>query len=143
MSNLSYPTRQLIEKWLVILKNENLELTLKLPQTSEQWFDRVLSNVELTRIAYCEEDVFVKGAHLFYYITKDHNFTDGNKRSAIVVTYLYFLINTYFIGNPEKVRLLAKRVAKSKGSKMKDSWIKKIEKEFRSTTHLVGTNVFD
>ncbi len=134
MSNVSYPSRIIVKDWIEILKNENTELKLRLPRTNELWFDRVLSNIELAHIAYCDDEVFVKGAHLFYYLDKDHNFVDGNKRSTIVITYLFFLINGYFISKPEHIRLLAKKVAKSVGSKHKDRWMEKIEKELRRIT---------
>jgi death-on-curing family protein len=100
-----------------------------LPITNEHWYTKILSAIQQVNNSYIK-GVSCKAAHLFYYIIKDHHFPDGNKRSGIAIAYLFFLLNGYEIRSGERVRMLAKNVAKSHGSKQKDNWIAKIEKEF-------------
>lgn len=126
-----YPDRKIIEEWIKFLKRENLSLKLKLPTTDEDWFTKVLDTIERIKVSYIL-GLHSKVAHLFYYLDKDHNFLDGNKRTAIVTTYLVYILNGYKLTSPDKIRTLAKKVAMSHGSSHKDEWLEKIEKELES-----------
>lgn len=124
-----YPTRKDIELWIAFLKDTDHSIKKFLPITNRYWFDNILATIERVNNPYIV-GVSCKAAHLFYYIIKDHHFPDGNKRSGIATAYLFFLLNGYQIRSGERLRLLAKKVARSHGSKQKDQWINKIEKEF-------------
>lgn len=131
---ISYPTRELLEIWIDILKDKNLELKLKLPKIDEDWFASIVGTIERIKISYIV-GLHSKAAHLFYYINKNHNYVDGNKRSAIMVTYLFYYLNNTFIKSPGRIETLAKRLAKSHGSRNREDWMLKIEEEF---SHITG-----
>ncbi|MFA7315502.1 MAG: type II toxin-antitoxin system death-on-curing family toxin [Candidatus Paceibacterota bacterium] len=138
MSNdeIFYPDRDIIELWVKFLKNENNDLKLKLPQIDSLWFEKVLDTIERVKMPY-SVGIHSKVAHLFYYLDKDHNFLDGNKRTTIIITYLFYAMNGYRILNAERVKKLAKKLAKSHGSRNKEEWMQKIEKELTILIELI------
>lgn len=136
MNNFFYPDKEAIKIWLNFLRSENSSLNLKLPNTDDQWFKGILDTMDRVRLVY-SDNVHGVASRLFYYLDKDHNFVDGNKRSTILMVYLFYILNGYRINSPEKIRVLAKKVAKSMGSKNMDSWLIKIEKELKSITSVI------
>jgi death-on-curing family protein len=124
------PSQEQLEMWIEYLKNDDDRAFGRfLPVTDERWYSEILGVLERVMVPYIS-GVSSKAAHLFYYIIKDHRFPDGNKRSGIVVAYLFFLVNGCEIESAERIRFLAKKVARSHGSIQKDEWIRKIQKEF-------------
>ena len=49
----------------------------------------------LNNAAYGEEDVFVLAAAYLYGLTRNHPFSDGNKRTGFLAAYAFLLINGY------------------------------------------------
>lgn len=49
----------------------------------------------LNKAAYGEEDVFVLAAAYLYGLTRNHPFSDGNKRTGFLAAYAFLLINGY------------------------------------------------
>ena len=127
-SEIIYPDKVLIEYWLEILRSENYTLKTKLPITDENWFLVVGDTIERIKIKYID-GIHSKASHLFFYINKNHNFIDGNKRTTIVIIYLFYLVNEYTITSSNRLEELVKKLAKSHGARNKDDWMKKIEKE--------------
>lgn len=123
-----YPDKDVIKYWIEILKSENFTLKTKLPITDEEWFCVVTDTIERIRFEYIE-GIHSKAGHLFFYINKNHNFIDGNKRTTTVIVYLFYLINKYKIISPNRFEILLKKVAKSHGARNKDYWMKTIERE--------------
>ncbi|MEI7765654.1 MAG: type II toxin-antitoxin system death-on-curing family toxin [bacterium] len=123
-----YPDKDLIKYWIELLRSKNYTLKTRLPITDEEWFSIVEETIERIKIQYIE-GVHSKASHLFFYLNKNHNFIDGNKRTTIVVIYLFYLVNNYTIISSGRLEELAKKLAKSHGSRNKDDWMKKIEKE--------------
>ena len=71
-----------------------------------------------------------KAAVLFYLITKNHPFENGNKRMAVTMTLLFLFKNSHWLKiNPEDLYELALIVAKSKANE-KDYVISKLEESF-------------
>jgi death-on-curing family protein len=138
MSNIdiSYPTKEDIELWISILRQENTQLKLKLPHDDSHWYDHVCSAVLRIQNDYTH-DLHEKAARLFYYLNKGHHFVDGNKRTAIVVTYLFLLLNNRWITHPRKIETLAKQLAQSHGSVRIDYWMQKIKQVLESVTVVI------
>jgi death-on-curing family protein len=134
---ISYPTKEDIERWIVILKDDNVELRLKLPVSDEDWYRKVIDTIQRINVPYIS-GLHCKAARLFYYLDKDHNFLDGNKRTAILITYLFYLINGHWITSPERTERLAKKLAASIGSRKREEWMKKIEKELTYITTVIS-----
>lgn len=133
---ISYPTTNQIELWVSILKDTNSELKLKLPITDSNWYQKVDDTIKRIDVSYIS-GLHCKAAHLFYYLDKDHNFLDGNKRTSIMILYLFYLVNGYWITSPERMERLAKKVAASLGSRQKEEWMRKIEKELAYITAVI------
>ena len=49
---------------------------------------------------YLYRTIFDKAAILFYSMTKDHAFLDGNKRMALATTAIFLVLNDYFFSVP-------------------------------------------
>lgn len=74
---------------------------------------------------------------MFYNIIKSHGLINGNKRTGVVVTYLFFVLNERVIMKRADMYTLAKKVAMSRGRKNHDEWMKKIESFFESCTESI------
>lgn len=63
-------------------------------------------------------DVYAVGGRIFYKIAKNHHLVDGNKRSAVICTYLFFFKNHIRLDFPAfALYALAKEIVESpKGS---------------------------
>ena len=49
----------------------------------------------LNKAAYGEDDVFALAAAYLYGLTRNHPFSDGNKRTGFLAAYAFLLINGY------------------------------------------------
>jgi death-on-curing family protein len=147
MNRPEYPDNRWLRWWIDYLKKSNNTLKLKLPLTDDGWDYHMLGLLELIQQPYyTPEEVYHKAAVLFYKIIKDHKYIDGNKRSAVVIVYLFFVINDCMLLPSINLRELAKKVAESKPRIYRhqrdnqDRWVKKLEKEFRKHTHTLYQN---
>ncbi len=71
-----------------------------------------------------------KAATLFYLITKNHPFENGNKRMAIMTVLVFLFINNYWMEiDPKDLYELALIVAKSKATQ-KGHMLEKLEEVF-------------
>ena len=136
MNKIEYPDQETLNWWTRYIQEEPKNIFLKryLPRTNKEWEQRIMSIISLVKMAqdhgYTAGDLHHIGAKIFYKINKAHGEIDGNKRSSIIVIYLFYLLNNYFIAKPEDMRVMAKLIAKSKGRRNQNSWISKIEKFF-------------
>lgn len=134
MSEIYYPSRSDLEWWVGFLREENTTLKLKLPAIDEEWYRLMLSAIERIHVIPVPMTLYEKGAQLFYNIAKGHSFVDGNKRSSIVVIYVFFLVNDKFIKIDVDMGDLAKKVARSIGRARHDFWIEKLADLFEEGT---------
>ncbi len=112
MNRLSYPDKDLIKSWIKLLSSSPNFLQEYLPLIDENWYDEVMSPIEMVQFPYYEQDVHIQAAHIFYKLTKNHYFIDGNKRTAVVIIYLFLIINRLtFKISPEELKSLAKNTA--------------------------------
>lgn len=137
MNKIVYPTREQLRWWIEDLKGEDALLRLSLPLVDNDWYERVLEIIGLVQMPLYNTDLHKKAAIIFYKIAKAHNYIDGNKRSSIVVLYLFYLINRHYIlsSSANDIKSLAKKVARSRGRVRYDRWISKISTELASHVH--------
>lgn len=129
-----YPERSDLEFWIDFLSNENVTLKLALPAADDHWYECMLDVIQRVEFSYSTNDIHTRAAELFYNTNKAHNFGDGNKRSSILVVYLFYVMNDLYINKRLEVKNLAKAVAKSRGRKQHDKWLEKIRNMFESCT---------
>ncbi|PYE46012.1 death-on-curing protein [Rhizobium sp. PP-F2F-G20b] len=55
----------------------------------------------LHKHAYGEDDVFVLAAAYLYRITRNHPFSDGNKRTGFLAAFTFLLINGWLLNTEE------------------------------------------
>jgi death-on-curing family protein len=136
MNKPIFPDRGDIDSWVSYLtddKEDEFKRTMKphLPIIDEGWKKGVADAIELTQLnTSLGGDLHRCAASIFYKIVKRHSYIDGNKRSAIIATYLYYFVNDHFLFPPGDLRKMAKRIARSKGSRQESNWLKKLEKFF-------------
>ena len=135
-NNIFYPDKDIIDVWINFLKSENNILKTKLPITDENWYLQVIDTIERIKMPYTV-GIHMKTGHLLYYLDKNHNFLDGNKRTTIVIVYLFYFVNNYSVISQNRLLVLVKDVAKSHGARQKDYWMAKIEKEL---SYIVKSN---
>lgn len=131
---IQYPSRRTIERWVEVLKQENNVFKVALPDTNNEWYGHILNVIERVKSSYSPNTLHRRAAELFYNTNKAHNYIDGNKRTSIVIVYLFYIINDKIVMKDLDVRDLAKKVAKSHGRSRHDEWIEKLEKGFEHCT---------
>jgi prophage maintenance system killer protein len=139
--NLVYPSDKDIEQWLELLQSEDVNLKLKLPVVDNGWIKEILSIIERCRFPYFPVSVHNRAANIFYKIVKNHNYIDSNKRSGIVILYLFYLINDHVLirknmrysGSQIDIEEMAKRVARSRSSRSENT-VRKIENCLNAST---------
>lgn len=115
MSKVIIPDRESLLWWVDLLANNPAFLKRHLPKMDAAWVREVQSILERVSFPYFKDDVHHKCAQIFYKIIKNHCLTDGNKRSAVIVLYLVYLLNNEIIlTKPMSLRSLARRVASDK-----------------------------
>lgn len=133
MNNVVYPDSGLLYWWIGhIERNNDHYLKPFLPKVDKEWGNRVMRIIDLMKLGMYPQDLHSQGAFIFYKINKAHNEIDSNKRTSIIVTYLFYIINNHTLIRPPEIRLMAKRIARSKGRRNQDSWIRKA-KDFLSS----------
>lgn len=89
-NSVELPTLEQTNEWLHLI-GENL--VDYLPPTNRNWAKHMHSCFEVAALGPDRDDVFAVGAKVFYKIAKNHYLVDGNKRSAVICTVLFFLTN--------------------------------------------------
>lgn len=93
MSEVSIPTPEELKIWAAALSRLP-ELGAYLPIIDDAWFIEMRSCLEAAMLhPKSKLDICHAGAAIFYEVTKNHYRIDGNKRSAVITTYLFFVIN--------------------------------------------------
>lgn len=84
------------------------------------------------------DEFHYKAAHVLYKICKNHYFIDSNKRSSLIVLYLFCIINGYAITcSPEVIKKLAEDTAMIEGSQNYENDINNIEKILKEVIILI------
>jgi death-on-curing family protein len=115
MSRVILPDYQTLTYWVEILKTSPGFLKNHLPKMDDRWVKEVMSIIERVSLSFYKDELHHKSAHIFYKNIKNHCLIDGNKRTAVIVLYLIYLINEQYISTgPMRIRSLARRVAGDK-----------------------------
>lgn len=115
MNDVRIPDREDLRIWISALYKLPA-LGAYLPLVDDAWFEEMRSCFEVAMLhPDSRNDVSRAAAAIFYKITKNHYRVDGNKRSAVITTYLFFFINNCRLTIAwEDVYELARTVAESK-----------------------------
>lgn len=105
------PTRYLtltqVKKICFALIKRLLEFEEPVPEFETRFPEKLESILEIPRQTFGGEElyptIFEKAACYFYFTIKNHPFLNGNKRMAIVTTYVFLRINEYILDVPLKV----------------------------------------
>lgn len=113
MSSVRYPTDKDLRLWVGALSKT--WLVKYLPGMDDGWYEQMISCFQVTALHPTgKADACGAGAMLFHKITKNHYRVDGNKRSALICTYLFFVVNRLDLDvHPDELYELARRVADS------------------------------
>ena len=133
MNKIIYPSEKDLRQWIKFINSASSGLLRPYlpPYLNKDWYKNIVSLFDLLKMDYYGNAVYLKAAHLFYKICKNHYYIDGNKRSSIICVYLFLLLNHEFTGLPSDLYKLAKQVSKSK-SKSSKRMIKKLEEYFKN-----------
>lgn len=106
-----------------------------LPNFETRFPSKLESILEIPKQKFAGEDlypsIYDKAACYFYFTIKNHPFLNGNKRLAIITTFIFLKINGFSLISPwSKMYSFALEVAKSKSDHKKEfkkvaSFIKK------------------
>lgn len=135
-SELFYPSAEVILEWGRLLeKSEGGELEGLLPFVDENWASEMRDCFEVNSL-HPDADIVSASARLFHRITKNHRLVDGNKRSAVICTYLFIFGNGYNLDvSARNLYELARRIAQDEASPEKAvDILKQIFSEFVSKT---------
>ena len=141
-----FPGGDLLSSWISIISSNNVKrpnhIAQYLPVIDDKWVSRMMNIFERLEYKCSISDNFMTLcltiAELFYNIIKIHQEIDGNKRSALICTYFFILLNTSnsrysYIFSKEalfKVSQMSVRIAKSKGSQYEKVHKSRLSKEF-------------
>lgn len=114
MSKPSYPTADELQTWVSSLQ-EDTQFGKYYPIIGDDWLDRICGCFSVIKLNPANRRIFRAGADLFYKIIKNHYFIDGNKRSSVLATYVFFLLNGWHINcSADHLIEIARKTAKSK-----------------------------
>jgi death-on-curing family protein len=114
MSSLNYPDQDDVLMWASLIAKMHV-LTEYMPDTTVEWSNKIESCFHTTRLHPDSDNLCASAARVFYKIIQNHYFFDGNKRSAVINTYLFFLLNGYRFNIPaDQLYDLSKKVAAEK-----------------------------
>jgi death-on-curing family protein len=123
---VSYPSKQDFQVFIKVLQEGNYPIKRYLPPIDKEWYEVVSSCVQYAEhTSHYEKLTFAETcARLLYKVAKRHELGDGNKRSSVMVVFLFCLVNDYHLYSPAIIKQLAKRAASTKG-RMNETIIRK------------------
>ena len=103
-----------LREWVVFL--DASQDRPDMPPIDDAWYTIMLDYLQvMLNRPDCRIDTHAAGASLFYKAVKNHRRIDGNKRSAVIVIYLFYLINDHhIIADHHELYLFAKNVAENR-----------------------------
>ncbi len=116
MNNIHYPSERILRFWIASISKpaEGNFLIPYLPEIDEDWYATMCSVFNLIRIPHYPQNFEHQAAHLFYKICKNHYLINSNKRSAVIVLYLFCLLNMFFLkAETEAILSIARETVES------------------------------
>ncbi|MBY0539005.1 type II toxin-antitoxin system death-on-curing family toxin [Patescibacteria group bacterium] len=128
MASYYFPTQSDFKLFFEVLRDGEYKIKKYLPSIDADWFRIVSDCLEYVEgTAKYEECSFHElVARLLYKVVKRHELGDGNKRTSVIVTYLFCLVNGHAVTSAKDLKAQAKRAARSKGRVQEDALKKKI-----------------
>ena len=140
MDNFVYPDKVILKAFISIIQESSFTIKRYLPSTDEYWYEVIDDTIEYVKnLQSFEEqnDIYKVSANLLYKIAKRHEMGDGNKRSSVIVTYCFCLVNNHYIRNPQRLKDLAKSLAATKGRDNEDLIKRRAAEKLRNIIALV------
>jgi len=131
MAKFIYPHKKDLQQFIEIIRDKKYPIGKYLPSTDADWYSAISECIEyVEHVSHFNKDSLLHdaAATLLYKIAKRHELGDGNKRSAVIVVYIFYILNDYFISDPKELKVQAKRIASTKGRKNEDVIKKRIAK---------------
>lgn len=111
--SLRYPTRSDLALWVQIAQR-NVDFGPYLPAIDDGWIDAIQSDIALCAMHPDSQRIVSVAARLFHRVIKNHHFVDGNKRSAVLILFIFLDANDMALRmNWEEMYDLAKEIAAS------------------------------
>ena len=132
MDNFLYPNKDSFKLFIEIIITRKFHVIKYLPHIDEEWYRIISECVDYVRHTANYEScktVEEAAARLLYKVAKRHELGDGNKRSAVIVVYLFCILNNFSITSPQKLKIQAKRLAATKGRLNEDIIRKRTSKK--------------
>ncbi len=130
MANFIYPNKKDLKQFIEIIREEKYDIEKYLPSTDEAWYKIISECIEYvehtSQYDLHSATLHDASARLLYKVAKRHELGDGNKRSAVIVVYIFYILNDHFISSPQKLKVQAKRIASTKGRVHEDMMKKRI-----------------
>ncbi len=116
--SIHYLTLEEMKEICFSLVQELLQFTEPVPEFETRFPEKLESILETSQQTFNNVElyptIFSKAACYYYFIIKNHPFLNGNKRLAIVATYVFLRINGYKLSVPlQTMYSFAVRVANS------------------------------
>lgn len=137
MDGLLYPDRRILEWWFGRLSQSTIFSQQELPHPDEEWYFQIIGAIDLLKLPHYPNTLHHKGAHLFYKIAKGHRVPNENKRSAVIVVYLFYLLNGHVIVvEPDRLLAIAHEIASS-DAKNHENEVVRLEQVFADITRSI------
>lgn len=114
---MQYPTKRDLNTFVSLIQEGSYEITKYLPAVSQDWYVSVMDCIGYVKSTakYNPDDLCAETSRILYKIVKKHGLTDSNKRTGVIVAYVFLLLNSYAIANPNILKNAARQIARTKG----------------------------
>lgn len=140
MDSFIFPNKDDLYFYIESINNSARDTKKYLPNIDDRWFrevDDVYRYIESNYKYTKRYSVDTVAADILYKSVKRHVFSDGNKRTGVIAVVLFYQINGYYLEVPEKVKKLARKIARSRGNSKETQYrflcvseFKKIKKRY-------------
>lgn len=114
MNSVTFFDEKVLRSWIGVLQHSGIPI--RLPAIDQAWFEQMISCVEVTKLRpQFQADLHLAASSIFYKVIKNHYRVDGNKRSAVICSYLFYIVNGYHLSPPQDdLYEFARAIAESK-----------------------------
>lgn len=115
MTELIFPKEKTVRAFIEFIKSMEADfLQQHLPSCDEEWYKIVTDCYEQIQLPYFNGNVVNVTSYIFYKLCKNHRLADGNKRTAVIATFLFLYENDYItMFSSDTMARLARVIAES------------------------------
>lgn len=96
MADLVFPNKEKIGAFIGFVESAEASfLADYLPDCNDHWYNTVCGTLEQVQMPYFNGQIVNTAAYIFYKLCKNHGLPDGNKRTAVIIMYLFLYENDY------------------------------------------------